>query len=129
MKNVIQHILIGYEKYFTKLEYATVFKDLKLKYEQQTEEVSVSSRPNTTDVFETVDVQEEAYFNMEDEIEKMDSPPLEFVKGKPLVPYTLEDEEDEHQMETEEEEIQLKPKQVKKGLKIELRVSKKRKKV
>ena len=51
------------------------------------------------DGFGKSDAAEDAYFEAEEEIvvppAANNSPPLEFVRGKPLVPYTLEEEQDE----------------------------------
>jgi hypothetical protein len=80
-------------------------------------------------------VKQEAYFEKEDEEEKPvhgSSPPLEFVKAAPLVPYGYQEEDAEDALDDDDETngLELKKKIVKKKLSFGLSkggVSKKRK--
>ncbi|KAJ3272131.1 Platinum sensitivity protein [Terramyces sp. JEL0728] len=106
-KQLITHIATNYKKYFETLSYVGVFKGILLKYEQgleipttSPEKVKPVEKPK--DGYDKIDANEEAYFNDgSDEEEpapipakRLPSPPLEFVRGKPLVPYGEEDEEE-----------------------------------
>lgn len=68
------------------------------------------------------DVSQDAYFDAEDEVDltepvrKTLSPPLEFVRGKPLVPYSIEDNDSND--DEEEEMLILKAPIVKKKILI-----------
>ncbi|KAJ3322231.1 Platinum sensitivity protein [Boothiomyces sp. JEL0866] len=106
-KQIITHIATNYKKYFETLSYVGVFQGIMLKYEQSleiptksTEKTTAAEKPK--DGYDKIDASEEAYFNDgsdEEEpapipVKRLPSPPLEFVRGKPLVPYGEDEDED-----------------------------------
>ncbi|KAJ2993657.1 Platinum sensitivity protein [Globomyces sp. JEL0801] len=108
-KQLVSHIVTNFKRFFDSLDYCTIFKSLQLKYEQSIEpppspEKSTEKPKIVGDGYAKVDATEEAYFNDSDDetdgkvepTKRKPSPPLEFVRGTPLVPYGFEkDEEDE----------------------------------
>jgi hypothetical protein len=96
MKSLIINLCDNYQSWFGVLEYTPVFKGLMIKYEQYCDEPSIDRYFFLTSVIKkTVDRKEEMYFE-KDDVE--DNVKLEFVRGRPLVPYGFEEEEEDDMM-------------------------------
>lgn len=100
MKGVIVHITPILKKNMEELSYSTIFAGISKKFDEVGYFIFFYFRSMKNDGFGKSDLAEDAYFDAEDDemiasAPAPVSPPLEFVRGKPLVPYTMEEEEED----------------------------------